>query len=161
MSHFRVEVGPKDRQKDLLGKTVLNEIKEDLKISGIEGLFVVSVFEINAGLGKEEVIALCKNLFCDPVTEEFSVNDHLFSDFDFSLEVGYSPGVTDNIGLTAMRAVKDFLGRPLAENETIASKKLFVFLGSLTEEIVREIALKKLFNHLIEEIKIFSGKKSG
>ncbi len=159
MPVFRIEVAPKKSRPDLLGLGILGEICSDLSFFGIEQLRTASLFEINANLGDEAIMGLCGNLFVDPITDEFSVNSHLFEDFDFCLEVGFLSGVTDNVGLIAKRGIEDFLGKKLGEAASVKSKKLYFFWGKLFEENVREIAVQKLFNSLIEEIRVHRGKK--
>lgn len=159
MNTCRVEVGPIEPQNDFLGKAVFSEIKEDLFVGGIEKINVVQVFEISSLVSREKLELVCKQVFVDPVTETFCIDKNLVRGFDFSCEVGFHGNVTDNLALVARRGIEDFLGRKLRENEGVKSKKLYLFFGSLTEMQVKEIAQKKLFNPLIEEIKLVKGKK--
>ena len=161
MAVFRIEVSPQKDRPDLLGLLLLDEIRSDLSFFGVERLRTANLFEINANLNDEAIKNLCRNLFVDPITDEFSVNAHLFEDFDFCLEVGFLSGVTDNVGLTAKRGIEDFLGKRLGSAAAVKSKKLFYFWGKLFEENVREIAAQKLFNPLIEEVRVYRGKKDG
>ena len=50
-------------------------------------------------------------------------------DFDWLLEVGYRPGVTDNVGHTAAEGVQDMLGRPLAEGEGFFTSPQYLLPG--------------------------------
>src|SRR3989344_6504643 len=113
MPVYRVEVSRKRGSPYLLSQGILGELREDLQFSNIDSLRAANLFEINANLDDTALRALCENLFADPITEEFSVNEHLFSEFDFCLEIAFLRGITDNVGLTAKRGIEDFLGKKL------------------------------------------------
>ena len=159
MKEYRIEVGPKDISVDLVGAAVLNEIKEDLKITDLTKVNVIDVFNINADINEIKATELCKELFVDPVIQVFSINKPLVEEFDFALEVSFLPDVTDNIGITAKRGTEDFLGRKLVDLETIRSAKLYLFFGEITKEQVQKIAEKSLSNPIIHQIKIWTEKK--
>ncbi len=160
MNTFLVQVSPKKAGADLAGNALLAEIREDLGFSEIAEIRSATLFELTSGLPRETVLSLCENLFFDPVSEEFSVDSDLFEGFNFCLEIGFIAGVTDNLALTAMRGIEDFLGKKLGENESVKSRRLYFFWGNLFEEKVRAIAVQKLFNPLIEEIRVRRGKQN-
>ena len=47
----------------------------------------------------------------DPVIQKFSINKPLAEEFDWLIEVGFRPGVTDNVGKTAREAIELIAGR--------------------------------------------------
>lgn len=66
--------------------------------------------------------------------------------FDWALEIGFKPGVTDNIGRTAAELVSDHLNIP---NVKIYSSKLYLIQGELTQTQAEALATR-LHNPLIE-----------
>jgi len=58
-----------------------------------------------------------KELLVDPVAQRSSLMAE--ADFDWLIEVGYKPGVTDNVGRTTEVAIGDLLGRRLGRGERV------------------------------------------
>ncbi len=54
-----------------------------------------------------QVKVLGDKVFADPVIQLYS-DKPLASDFSWLIEVGYRPGVTDNVGATAKKASKTY-----------------------------------------------------
>ncbi len=87
-----------------------------------------------------------KNLISNPIIEEISLNSQLNEErFDFALEIGFLPGVTDNVGKTAEQVIKDALNK----NIVVYSSKLYYLSGDLTEDKVKLIG-EFLSNKLIQ-----------
>ncbi|MEK9160779.1 MAG: phosphoribosylformylglycinamidine synthase subunit PurL [Patescibacteria group bacterium] len=73
--------------------------------------------------------------------------------FSVALEIGFLPGVTDNVGNTVRQMIEDATGKKFKVSEAVYSS-VFIFLsGSVSEEEVKRMALE-LHNPLIEEAKI-------
>jgi phosphoribosylformylglycinamidine (FGAM) synthase PurS component len=104
----RIEVGFKKGMKDALGDSIRKRIIEDIHIK-VDAVRTIEVYSIDADLGDEQVRILGENLFADPIIQVFS-DKPLAKDFSWLIEVGFKPGVTDNVGATAKRACEDILG---------------------------------------------------
>ena len=68
-----------------------------------------------------------------------------------SIEVGFLPGVTDNVGATAREMITDFFGRPLTPGEGIYSSRVIYLTGKLTKQNIRTIA-DSLYNPIIQRV---------
>lgn len=108
----RIEVGFKPGVTDALGDSVTRSVAEDLGLKA-DRVRTVSVYTINIDFSAEELLRLGNELFADPVIQHFSLNEplHPHGDFDWLLEVGFRPGVTDNVGHSAAQGMQDMLGR--------------------------------------------------
>ncbi len=154
----RIEVGYKPGVTDARGRAVARAVVEDLGLKVAE-VRTVEVYTTNAGLSPAELDRLGRELFCDPVIQRYSVDRPLGDgDFDWLLEVGFRPGVTDNVGHTAAEGMQDMLGRPLAEGEGWFTSTQYLFQGSLGREELERIAGGLLANGLIERWQIVSGQ---
>ena len=71
------------------------------------------VYKVDIALSPEELRAVQKT-FTDPVTSRSALGRLPPPAFDWMVEVGFKPGVTDNVGTTARAVVQDVLERPLA-----------------------------------------------
>ncbi|MBU4298731.1 phosphoribosylformylglycinamidine synthase, partial [Patescibacteria group bacterium] len=153
----RIEVGFKNGIKDALGEKIKKQIVEDLNLPVLK-VKTVDVYTIEADLAKKELNFLGENLFIDPIIQEFSLPPHLIrcgglaKDFDWSIEVGFKPGVTDNVGRTAKEAIEELLKRKI-EGEIFTSKK-YLFYGNLKREDLEKVAKKILANELIQRWQI-------
>ena len=82
--------------------------------------------------------------------ENYSINNLPdLSGFSYIVEIGYAPGVTDNIAHTVMEEIADALSRPFKDKEAVYTSKVFLIAGNLNDADVNKIALS-LYNPLIE-----------
>ena len=145
MAH-RIEVGFREGVTDALGESVRKGIAETLGII-LDSVKTISVFTIDAELTKEELHVLGTNLFADPLTQEFSIDSPHAKDYDWIIEVGFRPGVTDNVGKTSKEAIQDILKKPI---NGVYTSKQYVIKGKIDRETADKIADKFLANKLIE-----------
>ena len=71
--------------------------------------------------------------------------------FDYAVEIGFLPGVTDNIGATARDALIDYLGSQAKLN--VYSSQLFLFTTKLEIQSIKKLSLC-LYNPLIQRVGI-------
>jgi phosphoribosylformylglycinamidine synthase len=149
----RIEVGFKKGMKDALGESIKKRIIEDIHIN-VDSVRTIEVYSIDADLTKEQVKILGEKLFADPIIQIFS-DKPLAKDFSWLIEVGFKPGVTDNVGNTAKRASEDILKTSL--NGVYFSRQ-YLLEGKITKEDAEKIAGGLLANGLIERWEIISSK---
>ena len=146
---WRIEVGLKDGARDARGERVRREIREHLGIA-LERVRTLDIYTVDADLSEEEVRAAAEGPFCDPVIQEVAINAPLAKDFDFLIEVGFRPGVTDNVGRTAKEAVQYLAGRTFAVGEGIYTSVQYLLTGRIDAEAAERIASGLLANGLIQ-----------
>jgi phosphoribosylformylglycinamidine synthase len=149
----RIEVCFKKGMKDALGESIKKRIIEDIHIN-VDAVRTIEVYSIDADLSSEQVMTLGEKLFADPIIQVFS-DKPLAKDFSWLIEVGFKPGVTDNVGNTAKRASGDILGTSL---NGIYFSRQYLLEGKITKEDAEKIAGGLLANGLIERWEIISGK---
>jgi len=114
---------------------------------------------IDSKLSKKELIKLAETL-TNPILENYFINESpKIKGFSYAIEIGYLPGVTDNVGHTVKEMVTDLLRIKNPDFEVYTSKVFFVS-GSRKLEDVQKTSLT-LYNPLIERaniVKIKSGK---
>ncbi len=147
----RIEVGFKSGTVDALGESTKRRINEDLKIE-VESVKTIDAFAIDADFDDAVMERLGKELFADPVIQEFEFRKPLASGFDWIVEVGFKPGVKDNVGDTAKEAVEDILRMELRGK--VYTSKQYLLKGKISREEVERIAAKLLANELIERWQI-------
>ncbi len=141
----RIEVAFKKGMKDALGEGVKKRIVEDLHIN-VDSVRTIEVYTFDADLSGKELSLLGEKLFADPVIQDFS-SKPLASDFSWLIEVGFKPGVTDNVGATAKKASEDILGAAL---RGVYFSRQYLITGDLSKEDAAKIAGGLLANSMIE-----------
>ena len=111
---------------------------------------VLDVFTLNASLDDKELEQVRTDLFTDPIIQVSAVNQSLASGYDCLVEVGFLPGVTDNVGRSALEGVQDTLGRRLAPGEAVYKSTLYALQG-VDRDTAARIASGLLANELIEQ----------
>ena len=90
-----------------------NVKKENFDALGISGnikdVRIVDSYTIDESFSKQQLRKIAGAL-SNPLIEEFSINKSWApKDFDWVVEIGYLPGVTDNVGATARETIEDLL----------------------------------------------------
>jgi len=155
----RIEVFTKPELPDYLGERVRGRVARDLGIEP-DSIRIGDVYTIDREFPEEDLELLRRELFTDPLTQESTVVEKsgvllASREFDWVIEVGFLPGVTDNPGRTAREATEDLLGTAFRDEETVYTSRQYVISGSLARSEVERIA-GALYNPLIERVGIMS-----
>ncbi|HMK35753.1 MAG TPA: AIR synthase-related protein [Desulfomonilaceae bacterium] len=145
----KVEVCLKSSLPDPPGRRMMARIKSDLGFD-IQNLRVADGFVIDRELSREDLETIVEEVFRDPVIQEASIDTPLDIPFDWLVEVGFRPGVTDNVGRTAREAVQRTLGIRFAPGDGVYTRKLYFITGRLSREHAETIARDLLANDLIQ-----------
>jgi phosphoribosylformylglycinamidine synthase len=154
----RLEIALKDHLFDAEGEGIRQKAKYyfDIELSRVRCLHLVT---IDAKLTFEQLVAIQKKIFTNPVTQVSSF-DALDVKFDWTIWVGYRPGVRDNPGSTAVEAVEDLLDIKFGLNEAIYTSKRYCLEGkNLANDDLEKIAAELLANDIIQQWKIYSAEQ--
>ncbi len=154
----RIQVGLKPAFRDSFGETTATAIKNDLGLP-VDSIRTIKVFTVEADITDEQLAAAAQGPYCDPVTQDYSLGPLALDwnyDFDWLIEVGFRPGVTDNEGRTAASALELMLGRKLDRSEAVYTSTQFLIRGTLSHADAETIAKKALANELIQRFTIIN-----
>ncbi len=147
----RIEVIFRDGITDALGESVKKRIIEYLDLH-VDSVHTVDVYTIDKELDRKQLDFLGRELFADPVTQIFSCDSPIAGDFDWLIEVGLKPGVTDNVGRTSMTAIQDMLKEKFGPDEAVYTSKQYLVKGKkLTKADLDNIGKNLLANELIQQ----------
>ncbi len=150
----RIEVALKDNVRDARGERIKREIEHFLHLA-VAGVATIDVYTVDAALSPAELERAAAGPFSDPVIQEWSIDRPLATGFDYAVEVGFRPGVTDNVGRTAREAVEYLTGRPFAAGEGVYTAVQYLLKGTtLTLSDVERITTGLLCNTLIQRYTI-------
>ena len=146
----RIEVSSK--AFDSRAEVLKNEINQEFD-NIIDNLIISDVYTLESNVFSH--FEKIKSLISNPLIEEVSLNSPLIQDdFDFALEIGFLPGVTDNVANTARQVINDALDI----DTSVYSSNIYYLRGNLDLVKVEKIS-EFLSNNLIERFHIKSFKK--
>jgi len=152
---YRLEITLKNELFDAEGEGVRQKAKNYFGIE-IDQIRTIQVITMDAELLSDQLKTIQTEIFTNPVTQVSSF-DPLPIEFDWSIWVGYRPGVRDNPGSTAVEAIEDILGIEFGPNEAVYTSKRYCLKGKdLTAENADKIAGELLANDIIQQWKIFT-----
>ena len=155
----RIQVFTRPDLPDYLGERTRKRIARDLAIELIS-VRIGEIYTIDRDFPGADLERLRRELFTDPVTQESNLSQPapVFlknQNFDWIVEIGFLPGVTDNPGRTAREAIEDLLGVKFLDQETVYTSRQYLLGGRLDRARVEQVA-SALFNPLIERSAIRS-----
>jgi len=149
----RIEVALRADLRDPVGEKVRSKIEHELGLA-VESVRTVDVYTIDTSLESRQLIALAQGPFSDPIIHVWSIDHALAQDFDWVIEVGLLPGVTDNVGRTAKEALEACLKMCLKDEERVYTSRQYLIKGELSPNDVEHIATGLLGNPLIQRFEI-------
>lgn len=150
----RIEVGFRNGIRDALGEKAKRRIIDNLSLP-VEKVSTIEVYTITGDLSKDELNKAASGPLSDHVIQKFSIDKPLAADFDWLIEVGFRPGVTDNVGKTAREAIELLLGTNISQRKiAIYTSRQYLISGKITKKDAEEIASGLLANDLIERYQI-------
>jgi phosphoribosylformylglycinamidine synthase len=149
----RIEIALRENTRDSRAERVRREIIHFFGLQ-VDTVRSIDVYTVDAELSSDELEKAASGPFCDPVIQTYSINRPTVKDFDFLVEVGFRPGVTDNVGRTAREAIEYITGRPFGQGEGVYTSVQYLFTGPLSHEDMDRIATGLLCNTLIQRFQI-------
>jgi len=128
----------------------------------IDELHLVDVYTIATGsrdFTREELFGIGARL-SNPVVQEFVVDEATSAFFDYAIEVGFLPGVTDNVGATARQTIEDYLRVKFPEGDGVYSSQLYFVRGHLLPETITRLG-DMLANPLVNRVIIRTRQEYG
>ena len=101
----------------------------------VREIHTVEVYTIEGDLSAAQLKAIAAGPLSDPVIQDFSINGGLARDFDWLVEVGFRPGVTDNVGKTAREAVELLLGEEYKGKIKVYTSRQYLIKGKVAPRI--------------------------
>ncbi len=119
----------------------------------IDELHLVEVYTIatvQKDVSRAELAEIGARL-TNPVVQDFVVDEATRALFEYAIEVGFLPGVTDNVGATARQIIEDYLSISFGEGETVSSSSLYLVRGRLAPDVLARLAAT-LANPLVNRV---------
>lgn len=121
----------------------------------IEELHLVEIYTLSTNthdFTRDELMEI-GHLLSNPVVQRFTVDEPTEIPFDTAIEIGFLPGVTDNVGNTARQTIEDYIKRRFEPEEAVYSSLLYLAFGRLAPGEVKRLA-STLANPLVNRVHI-------
>ncbi len=138
----RIEIGINQSVRDVTAEQMQSRIRRELG-HAVQCSFI-EAYNIDADLPEQELDKLGKEVFTDSVIQHYSIKQTLQPDA-WRVEIGFLPGVTDNIGKTAKEAISDAIGKDV----DVYYSRIYALKGQLDAETCGKIAAM-VHNPLVE-----------
>jgi phosphoribosylformylglycinamidine synthase len=149
MQIFRISIDTKEKSSEA------KALEKKLKSLGYNlSLEISKVYTIQYDFSEEQIKKIADALH-NPVVETTRVNQPFRKEFSWALELGFLPGVTDNVANTTTEIINDLFKIEIGRNKVFTSKVLFIKADNLRKQDIEFIA-KELINTLIERFHIKS-----
>lgn len=133
---------------------VMTDKLRDMNFNVSEVKFV-EVYTLNKDFKESELRSIAEML-TNSVSQKYLLDDYNQEiEFDYAIEIGFLPGVTDNIAHTAKESIEDLFKIKFSENESVHTSTLLFIKGNINETDAKTIG-ENLANSLIQRIHIKS-----
>jgi len=154
MAH-RIEISSKI--SDTRAKVMKKHLKR-IGFSEITALRIVDIYTIDIDLNAKQLESIA-SMLTNPVVQEARIDQpDIQNDFAWVIEIGFLPGVTDNVANTTKQGIEDLLKIKLAKGNGVYTSQMIFLTGNLTKESIDLIA-SSLANPLIQRIHIKDHKQ--
>lgn len=145
MAIHEIRVTPIDG--DPLGHEVQQEAERTLGLESIDEVRTAKVYRVQ-GVSEDEAHVLANQLFTDPVSEQYSLDQPVGFETPHVVEVAYKPGVMNPGVASIMKAAQDLGINPQAAD---ASRE-YAFFGDLEPAQVDGVVGRLLMNKTVEQV---------
>lgn len=146
MNNWKIEVFYKPEVPDTIGNSIVEDIS-DLGISGVVSVRTATVYWVEGNLNAQLINRIGSELLADPITQNFSYNGNSHLAQHWTIEVQFKPGVTDAVGESAVKGIRDI---GITQVESVRTGQKYWLQGKLNEEIIQTIAQRLLMNDVIQ-----------
>ncbi|MBI3955220.1 phosphoribosylformylglycinamidine synthase, partial [Candidatus Gottesmanbacteria bacterium] len=126
----------------------------DLGLAGkLKDIYIVDVYTLEKKLSSNQLNNIA-SILSNPVTQEYTVlnqeikSRYKINKFSWAVEIGYLPGVTDNIATTAKEAIEDLLKVKFSPDEGVYTSQITFIDGDLSKNDIKRIS-ESLYNPII------------
>ena len=146
MNNWKVEVSYKPEVPDTIGQGILEDIA-DLGISGVDSVRTATVYWIEGTLDAQAIDRIGTELLADPITQVYTFRPESDAVKRWTLEVQFKPGVTDAVGDSTVKGIKD-LG--ITGVTGVRTGHKYWLTGNLNTDRLETIARRLLMNDVIQ-----------
>ncbi|MDE2079489.1 MAG: phosphoribosylformylglycinamidine synthase [Patescibacteria group bacterium] len=119
----------------------------------VRQVYVADSYLIDTNLTRAGLLE-ARAALANPNIEKSYTSRWLPKRFSWGIEIGFLPGVTDNVGATAKETIADAARHTFKEGEHVYSSQTFFIEGAISRAAAEKIAAS-LYNPLIQTARVF------
>lgn len=153
----RIYVNPKGHDiRGNLHVKLFNGLGISKKVKNVQ---ILESYLIKHDLTGDQILKIAETL-TNPRLEKFSINEipSSSSPFSYIVEIGFLPGVTDNVAHTTKETISDLLHLEKSITLEVFTSKVFLISGSMNLSDIKKIT-SSLHNPLIERSLVLNSKE--
>jgi phosphoribosylformylglycinamidine synthase len=138
---------------DVRGEFLKHTLQEDLHLA-VEQVRTASLYTIQSPRPTADLEVARQVLFTDAIVQESYWAKRPPVDCQWVVQVGFLPGLTDNVGRTSAEALADICGDAQPVQEAVYTSQLYLLSGNLQHRDVERVVRDVLANPLIHQWRI-------
>ncbi|TSC85546.1 MAG: phosphoribosylformylglycinamidine synthase [Parcubacteria group bacterium Gr01-1014_8] len=143
------------KREDARADGYLRTLKNRFPKVKLKGVAVTEAYTIDAKLLPKELEKIAKGL-ANPIIEEYATKGVLAPEtFSVAVEIGFLPGVTDNVGHTVREMIEDTTGRKFKDAAAVYTSRFLFLTGSTATDEAARMA-REFYNPLIQRASVLS-----
>jgi len=124
----------------------------------VRTIHIVDVYTVDATMSKDKINQIIP-LLTHPLTQKASVGESMApKKFAWAIEIGYLPGVTDNIGNTTKEMIADLLHKKYFDAPDVYTSRIFFLDGGVSPRWIKKLTAS-LYNPLIQSAYVQSASE--
>ncbi len=149
----RIEIYYPQPELDTRARRIFDRLN-GLGLSGrISAVFISDIYSLEGDFSAAELLQAAQ-LLSNPVVHQFIIDKaRTLKDFSHAIEVGFLPGVTDNVASTTRETLQDSWQHRFPREARIYSSRIFYLVGDIDEQDVARISAS-LANPLIQQVHV-------
>jgi len=152
MSH-RIEIQFKEYKQDTRAQVRTKKVQQEL--AKVKKVYQADVYTISKNFDQKKLVRIAEAL-TNPVIQHYEIDHAILAEkFDYAIEIGFLPGVTDNCGKTAQEIIEDMLKVKFNGEEAVYYSQVNYLVGKISLTEAEKIG-QNLANILIQRIHIKS-----
>ncbi len=145
--------------EDARAKSYLRTLQARFPKSGLTDISVVSVYTTDANLSAPQLKKFAESL-THPVMEKHAIGKvPTPKGYAYAIEIGFLPGVTDNVGRTAKEMLESAIGKKVKDGAHVYTSTVLFLHGKVSRKEAEQFA-GELYNPLIERAAIIAAGKA-
>ena len=151
MAGYKVRVSEKEGIFDAIGQGILKDIR-DLAVKGVSDARFGLLYYLIGDINQTQAKRIAEELLIDKITQNYSLDaaDGRGDTNGYKIvEIAYNPGVMDPVEESLLKAVKDM---GISGLSGVRTAKEYLLKGDVSDEAVKTISEKLLYNKVIQHI---------
>lgn len=145
--------------EDARAKSFLRTLQARFPKTGLSDVSVAAIYTTDAKLSAAQQKTFAESL-THPVVEKYAIGKvPAPKGYSYAIEIGFLPGVTDNVGRTAKEMLESALKKKLPDNVHVYTSVVLFLHGSVSKKDAEQFA-SELYNPLIERAAIIPAGKA-